>query len=90
MKRKVGTEKAYPQKIRNLMANKKPLTANRQGVVYNFGGNEKPYFTAEELEENRRRGISYCSIGKKLGIDNTKDYVYSKYYRMFGKKSIQR
>ena len=57
------------------MANKKPLTANRRGVVYNFGGNEKPYFTAEELVENRRRGISYSSIGKKLGIDNTKDEV---------------
>lgn len=75
MKRKLGTEKAYPQKIRKLMANKEPLTANRRGIVPNFGENEKPCFTAEELVENRRRGISYSSIGKKLGIDNTKDEV---------------
>ena len=71
----MGTEKAYPQKIRNLMISKKPLSANRRGIVSNFGGNEKLYFTAEELVENRRRGISYSSIGKKLGIDNTKDEV---------------
>ena len=61
------------------MSAKKQLHANRRGIVSNFSENEKPSFTAEELIENRRRGISYSSIGKKLGIDNTKDEVLCVY-----------
>lgn len=76
MKRKVGTDKAFPQKIKK---QKKQLTSNRRGLVANFGENEKPCFSAEELIENHRRGISYSSIGKKLDIDNTKDEVLSVY-----------
>ena len=55
------------------MIAKKQLHANQIGVVSNFSKNEKPTFTAEELIENCRQGISFSSIGKKLGIDNTKD-----------------
>ena len=29
--------------------------------------------SVEELLENRRRGMSYASIGRKLGIDPSKD-----------------
>ena len=68
-------EKAYPLKIKALMSNKKKLVANRRGIVRSFMEVEKPSFSAEELFENRSRGISYSSIGKKLGIDNTKEEV---------------
>ena len=61
------------------MTSKQQLHANQRGVVSNFSKNEKPSFTAEELIENHRRGISYSSIGKKLGIDNTKDEVLCVY-----------
>lgn len=40
-----------------------------------FNDVEKPSFSPEELFENRRRGISFSCIGKKLGIDNTKEEV---------------
>ena len=76
-KRKVGTQKAFPQKIKCLMMRKGSLLANRRGVVSHFNDQEKPSFSAEELIENRRRGISFSNIGKKLGIDNTKEEVLS-------------
>ena len=58
-----------------LMTKKESLLANRRGVVENFTDQEKPIFSPEELIENRRRGISFSCIGKKLGIDNTKEEV---------------
>ena len=61
------------------MTSKQQLHANQRGVVSNFSKNEKPSFTVEELIENHRRGISYSSIGKRLGIDNTKDEVLCVY-----------
>ena len=70
-----GTQKAFPQKIKCLMTRKGSLLANRRGIVSHFKDQEKPSFSAEELIENRRRGISFSSIGKKLGIDNTKEEV---------------
>ena len=76
-KRKVGTQKAFPQKIKTLMTKGESLLANRRGIVSNFNEQEKPSFSAQELIENRRRGISFSSIGKKLGIDNTKEEVLS-------------
>lgn len=57
------------------MAKKHSLIANRRGIVKNFMEMEKSVFNTEELFENRRRGISYSSIGKKLGVDNTKEVV---------------
>lgn len=76
-KRKVGTQKAFPQKIKCLMTRKGSLLANRRGIVSHFNDQEKPSFSAEELIENRRGGISFSSIGKKLGIDNKKEEVLS-------------
>ena len=58
-----------------LMTNNESLVANRRGIVQHFADQEKPTFSPEELIENRRRGISYSCIGKKLGIDNTKEEV---------------
>ena len=82
MKRKVGTEKAFPQKIKSLMEKKERILANRRGVVENFNEQEKPTFYPEELIANRKRGVSFSCIGKKLGINNTKGKVLSVFYVM--------
>ena len=47
--KKVGTQKAFPQKIKCLMMRKGSLLANRRGVVSHFNDQEKPSFSAEEL-----------------------------------------
>ena len=75
MKRKVGTDKAFPQRIKSLMEQNGCLVANRRGIVENFNEQEKPTFYPEELIANRKRGLSFSCIGKKLGIDNTKGEV---------------
>ena len=74
-KRKTGTDKAFPQKVKSLMSKKESLLASRRGIVDNFHEQEKPSFSPEELIANRKRGISFSCIGKKLGIDNTKGEV---------------
>ena len=61
------------------MLSNEPLKANRHGVVALMFTSEKPVISAEELIENRRRGMSYASIGKKLGIDPSKEEVLSVY-----------
>ena len=62
MQRKVGTEKAYPQKVKfpnSLMEQKECLFANCGGIMDNFNDQEKPTFYPEELITNRKRGLSY-------------------------------
>ena len=73
--RKVGTDKAFPQRIKSLMEQNECLLANRRGNVENLNEQEKPTFYPEELIANRKRGLSFSCIGKKLGIDNTKGEV---------------
>ena len=51
-----------------------PIRKSRRGVVSDSEC-DKPIITAEELLTNRRRGMSYASIGKKLGIDTSKEEV---------------
>ena len=75
VQRKVGTEKAYPQKIKSLMEQNECLHAYRQGVVGSFIEQEKPTFYPEELIANRKRRLSYSC--EKLGIDHTKGEVLS-------------
>ena len=55
------------------------LRCNRRGIVSLSSGSEKPSLSVEELLENRRRGMSYASIGRKLGIDPSKDEVLNIY-----------
>ena len=74
-KRRVGTQKVFPQKVKSLMVQKESLVVSRRGIVSHFNDVEKPSFSPEELFEYRRRGISFSCIGKKLGIDNTKEEV---------------
>lgn len=40
---------------------------------------EKPTFTYAEFLKNRRMGLSYKQIGKKLGIDPSKEEVMTVY-----------
>ena len=68
-----GGQLITPWKIKASMEDKRILLANRRGITNNFIEQEKPSFTPEELYENRKRGLSFSSIGKKLGIDNTKE-----------------
>ena len=61
------------------MLSSEPLKVNRRGVVPLTSTSEKPVISAEEFIENHRRGMSYVSIGKKLGIDPSKEKVLSVY-----------
>lgn len=60
------------------MRNNLPLRANRRGVIFNSDG-ERPTFTIDELFRNRRMGLSYKQIGKKLGIDPDRENVIRVY-----------
>ena len=77
--RKFGTEKAYPTTVKSAVGGNDILRCNRRGIVSLSSGSEKPSLSVEELLENRRRGMSYASIGRKLGIDPSKDEVLNIY-----------
>lgn len=62
--RKTGIQKTYPQKIDTLLQSKELLLASRRGIVPNFTEQDKPTFSCEELYENRKKGLSFSSIGK--------------------------
>ena len=68
-------DKAFPQAIKAALLAKSVLHCNRRGVVPMSSGIEKPTIGVEELLSNRRRGLSYASIGRKLGIDPSKEEV---------------
>ena len=55
----MGTQKAFPQKMKTLMTKGESLLANHRGIVSNFNEQEKPSFSAQELIKNRGRGISF-------------------------------
>ncbi len=73
--RKTGQERAYPQSILNALKEGTPLFANRRGIVPLSSESEKPMITADELYKNRRLGMSFKSIGKKLGIECAREEV---------------
>jgi len=77
--RKSRTEKAYPNTVKSAIANKDMLQCNHCGIVSLSSGSEKPSMSVEELLENRRRGMSYASKGRTLGIDPSKDEVLNVY-----------
>ena len=64
--------------VRNLKAcvkNKELLRANRRGLVPLNDDQDKPTFALDELHRNRKRGLSYKAIAKKIGIDTSKEDV---------------
>ena len=61
--------------LKTALAESLPLRANRRGLVPLTSQAEKPTFTYAELLKNRRMGLSYKQIGKKLGIDPSKEEV---------------
>jgi len=73
--RKTGEEKAYPQSVLRALKEKSPLYANRRGIVPLNAEKDKPIITSDELYKNRRLGLSFKSIGKKLGIECSRDEV---------------
>ena len=70
-----GEEKAFPKFVKEALTNERPLRANRRGIVPLNSESQKPTFTTSELLHNRRLGLSYKQIGKKLGIDPSKEEV---------------
>ncbi len=54
------------------------LRANRKGLVPQDCASEKPMFTVAELYKIKRLGLLY-KIGKKIGIDPTKEEVLAVY-----------
>ena len=72
------TETTYCANLRDAMRNNLPLRANRRGVIFNSNG-ERPSFAIDELYRNRRMGLSYKQIGKKLGIDPDRENVIHVY-----------
>ena len=77
--RATGEDKAYPKSLKNSLADGLPFRANRRGIVPLASQAEKPTFTYSELLKNRRMGLSYKQIGKKLGIDPSKEEVLTVY-----------
>ena len=69
----------YPKSLKGALAEGLPLRANRRGLVPLMSQAEKPTFTYAELLKNRRMGLSYKQIGKKLGIDPSKEEVMTVY-----------
>ena len=63
--------------VRNLKASikKELLRANRRGLVPLNDDSDKPTFSLDELHRNRKRGLSYKAIAKKVGIDTSKEDV---------------
>ena len=61
--------------VKSAVERKQILHCNRRGIEGLSSSSEKPSLSVEELLENRRRGMSYVSLGKKLGIDPSKDEV---------------
>lgn len=51
------------------------LRCNCHGIVSLSSVSEKPSVSIEEMLENRWRGMSYASIGRKLGIDPSKEVL---------------
>ena len=74
--RNQGDEKAYPTMVKSAIEGKQILHCNHRGIVALSCGREKPSLSVEELLENRRRGVSYASLGRSyIGIDPSKDEV---------------
>ena len=74
--RNQGAEKAYPTMVKSAIEGKQILHCNHRGIVALSCGREKPSLSVEELLENRRRGVSYASLGRSyIGIDPSKDEV---------------
>ena len=61
--------------VKSAVERKQILHCNRRGIVGLSSSSDKASLSVEELLENRRRGMSYASLGSKLGIDPSKDEV---------------
>ncbi len=55
------------------------LFSNRRGIVPTGSHSEKPTITVDELYKNRRLGLSFKSIGEKLGSECSREEVVRVY-----------
>ena len=70
--------KSYPKLLQGAVKSKATLHANRRGIIP-LHCNTKPAFDRSELIKQRRLGLSYKQIGRKLGIDPHKEDVLQVY-----------
>jgi hypothetical protein len=68
-------ETAFIRNLRSSIKKKELLRANRRGLVQLNEDSDKPIFSLDELHRNRKRGLSYKAIAKKVGIDTSKEEV---------------
>ena len=70
--------KSYPKLLQGAIKAKSTLYANRRGIIP-LRCNTKPTIERSKLIKQRRLGLSYKQIGRKLGIDPHKDDVIQVY-----------
>ena len=67
------SDTAFIRNLKSSLKNNESLRVNRRGLVDLNDSGEKPVFSADELYRNRRLGLSFKAISKKLGIDKSKE-----------------
>ena len=78
-KRQPSDLKAYPKAVDSALQNKQPIRANRRGIVPLHSDSEKPSFTISEMYKMCKAGLSFKMIGKKIGIDPSREEVLGVY-----------
>ena len=68
-------ETMYIRTLKSCVKDKELLRTNRRGLVPLNDDQDKPTFALDELHRNRKRGLSYKAIAKKIGIDTSKEDV---------------
>ena len=66
---------AFIRNLKSSLRTNQSLCVNRRGLVDLNDTGEKPVFSADELYRNRRFGLSFKAIAKKLGIGTSKEEV---------------
>ena len=68
-------ETMYIRTLKSCIKDKELLRTNRCGLVPWNDDQDKPTFALDELHRNRKHGLSYKAIAKKIGIDTSKEDV---------------
>ena len=78
-KKEKSDVKAYQLSVHKALRSKLPLRANRCGIVPLQSDSEKPSYTIFKMYKMRKMGLSFKMIGKKMGIDPSREEVVSLY-----------
>ena len=68
-------ETMYVHTLKSCVKDKELLRTNHRGLVPLNDDQDKPTFALDELHRNRKPGLSYKAIAKKVGIDTFKEDV---------------